>query len=150
MNASNKNPSDKGDWIDCPTGELQALGERLSSNHLRGKHMAAYRMVAASALVVLLAFGASQWLRPDAKLGGLTCGECFAQFNAYHKHLVTGGDAIDEALAVQMHDHLAQCEICRPKFEARFPGVLSNALRASGRLLAQRDAHVARLAVILL
>ena len=129
------------DWSDCQAGELCSLGERLRGDFLRQKHNAAYLKVATSALVLMLVFGAGHWLSPGEnsrmKIGGITCNECVPQFDSYQAHLASSGP-MDAKQAEQMHDHLAGCDLCRSEFEAKFPGLLSDSLQATGRLLAHR------------
>ncbi len=137
MRKSSTDEANQNDWTECRPGELCSLGERLRSDYLRTKHASAYRTVAACALVVLLSLGASQWLRSADRLGGMTCMECVAQFDAYHDHLSGTANMAPEQ-AKQLQEHLANCKKCQSFYENKLSIQLSEAFRWTGALLALR------------
>lgn len=140
---SKRNPSETSDsWGPCDSDELVALGTQLRAKDNRQRQMKTITSAAAVSFVAVLALGSLLWL-DSGNPGGITCGECFASFNDYHGHLTDNSSSMSGEAAQSMSEHLAVCALCRQKFEARFPGVLTAALQDTGGLLARNDVQTA-------
>ena len=135
-------PSPQHDqWQPCQPGELSSVADQLIRDESgRQRQQTLQRAIVGLATVLVVAVGVSLWVTdeeqpPLAPFGGITCAECFEAFPEYHTHL-TQGVEMRKDFAVSMNAHLEECEMCRHKFEQRFPGVLSVGLQRAGRLLA--------------
>jgi hypothetical protein len=59
-------------------------------------------------------------------LGGLTCQQCQSHIAQYHGHLLVDStpeqaETMDATLADSMKAHLANCQSCRERFQAKYP-----------------------------
>ena len=139
-NLESHSHSDPADWQPCETGELQQLGQRLSARH-RSQQLSKYAQAGAWGLL-LMAIGVFLGNLSSSKrvpqdgfapilIGGITCGDCVQGMEDYHAHL-KGELEMPTEQAEQMKAHLADCDMCRPKFEEMYPGVLE--LNASNQI----------------
>lgn len=135
-------PHEPDDWSACPAGALTMLGDRLRADHRRDQSAALMRNVVTFGVLLVAGVGAAWWIGGSMLPGGIACTTCHANFAAYQAHL-TGGAAMDTEMASSMSDHLAVCPICRSEFNKQFPGLLSDALEDTGRLLARSDVQAA-------
>lgn len=127
MNRSKQPTSDPSEWQSCPEGELQQLGQRLTAKRRSERLSSAAHVGAWSLLLVAVGVflgGLTMSDRSPTLPGGITCAACFAEMESYHAHLI-GQQVMPETQAEQVQAHLAACEICGPKFEAMYPGVLA-------------------------
>ena len=123
----NADPDSNAPWEPCPDGALVQMASRLSAKRRRRETVRivmAGGVAAAAVAVALLSVGV---IRSDhVKYGGITCAECQRQFVPYHA-FQTGGEnefPIGGITIDNMRMHLADCGICRGKFEAAYPGIL--------------------------
>lgn len=129
------------DWQTCPTGAISGVAAQLVREQRARQLRTATTWAGGVLAMVLVAFAAAQWIPARDSLpayGGITCKVCVAAMPDYEQHLVFD-KPMTEPTTDQMQQHLADCKMCRAEFERRFPGVLSEALRATGRLIAQRQ-----------
>jgi len=121
------NPADSGDWGDCPQGELSRMVRKLDASRARGRTK---KLVQTSLLGTLLVAagvvvgGSLLTSNRVAGYGGISCAECKSHFAEYHAH-VTGAELLEDlGLATSMAGHLADCQSCKSRFDANYPGVL--------------------------
>ncbi|MEM1305807.1 MAG: hypothetical protein AAGG46_12975, partial [Planctomycetota bacterium] len=110
------------DWHACREGELQTLATRLRNSERRQRQLASARLGGVTAgVTACLVFGFGMlFAGGPMSMGGLSCSECKANFDAYHGHLVLAA-ALDSDLAEQMDLHLEKCVRCRDLFDEKYP-----------------------------
>jgi len=130
------NPTSRSDrddaWGACPQGELQSMVGRLNAQQRSQQFASAAKLSGGAALLVLLAVVSVGLLSSPASI---SCMECVAQFDAYNQHL-TQQQLMNKTPAGEMHKHLAECEMCRTKFEANYPGLLAKSIASAGPAVA--------------
>lgn len=118
------------DWEVCPSGELTRMVVRLDARgrRARARQLAGAAGLSAAVVAVAVIVGGSlsdggRAGRPH--YGGISCATCNDHFANYHAHLTGDQPLADAALVASMETHLAKCDLCGPKFEMNYPGVLT-------------------------
>lgn len=115
------------EWSACESGELRGLGDRLRTAHRDRQRLRAITggAIAAAAAAVLIAV-----IVPASGPSGanavatISCETCYDRFASYHAHVTSDAPMAADA-AAEVARHLEECDVCRPKFEEEYPGVLS-------------------------
>ena len=122
-------PESSDSWQACPPGQLQQVGQRLRTARRRRKLARAAQVGAWSLLLVAVGvFLGSLAISGDdvRNPGGISCLTCVARFETFHATVTNDevADPLPEEQLAQVRAHLDGCNMCRSKFEARYPGVL--------------------------
>ncbi|MEO1496806.1 MAG: hypothetical protein AAFV43_06610 [Planctomycetota bacterium] len=123
------------EWSPCQSGELEGLrGSLVRAN--RSRKTARALVTGGYATAACLALFAVGFLLNggSAAVPAMSCQACYARFDAYHGH-VTDDTPMRAELVAQVEQHLDECEMCRGKFEKRYPDVLAVSLAAAAPLV---------------
>ena len=125
-------------WDECPPGELSRMVQRLENAQRRKRTRDLFGVAVLSMLLVsggVILFGTlSSSNTPQGYIyGGISCGECKSHFADYHDHLTGAALMADAKLSESMATHLADCGLCRSRFDRAYPGVLNAATRPALR-----------------
>jgi len=138
----NTNAASDESWESCQADELVNLGSLLRARENRSRQVKAATAAAVASFAAILVLGTLVWT-DGTNAGGISCAECYAQFDAFHTQLATGESSLDREAVTNITAHLAHCDFCRTKFESRFPGELTAALQYAGRQLVRNDVQAA-------
>ncbi len=134
-------PNSEGDaaegWSPCAAGELTRAAQTAAAARRRSKWTEAGPTIVACLLMVAGGFyyfatedpAEPAGVPPGAGLagteippyGGIPCGVCAAQFEAFHDHQLQTKRMTDEELLERVARHLADCKICRAKYNEMYP-----------------------------
>ncbi len=130
----------RDDWQACPPGAISGVADQLMREQRSQQVRTASTWAGGVLAIVLVGFAVTQWLPSGGSTpayGGITCEACVVAMPDYEQHLVFAKPMTKPTIE-QMQQHIADCKMCRGEFERRFPGVLADGIRLSGRLIAEQ------------
>lgn len=137
---------DSSAWAPCPAGELGGLATRLKARDRKRQQISTLKTVGASAMVAGVLMLGVGLMRGDGigRLGGISCNDCIAQFDNFNasqagevvsvEDNTVENNTVEEAMMMKrVAAHLADCKLCREKFQELYPGVYQQAAMGSLR-----------------
>ena len=120
--------SDAESWEPCPQGELSRMVHRMHSDQSQASNTPKFALsLAAAVLVAIAAVGIKGFWGSESEpmlYGGISCGQCKENFEAYHKHLTKTEVLADAQVLESMRVHLSKCKLCKNYFNKIYPGSL--------------------------